>query len=160
MESAKDQGTVCRLTLEIVKTQRSGTTTNDWSIAKASILIAEDNKTNQLIVKKMLDQTGADLCFANDGVEAVERYHSFKPDLILMDLAMPHKSGLEATKDIRDFEHRTAVPEIPIIALTANAFEENKRQCEQVGMNGFLSKPVNRDALILELNRAGQAAMP
>jgi len=160
IDSVEGQGTTCRLTLEVVKTDIEKTaSSNAWTISDAAILIAEDNKTNQLIVKKMLDQTGADLCFANDGVEAVERYHSFKPDLILMDLAMPHKSGLEATKDIRSYENQKDIRQTPIIALTANAFDEDKRQCEQVGMNGFLSKPVNREVLISELTRAGQAAM-
>lgn len=159
IESAVGQGTKCRLTIELYPVETASPVEHDWDITKASILIAEDNKTNQLIVRKMLDRTGANLCFAADGEEAVEQYHSFHPDLILMDLAMPKKTGLEATEAIRAYERKSQAKETPIIALTANAFDEDKRNCERAGMNGFLSKPVNREALIKELTRAGQEAM-
>ncbi|MEM0977089.1 MAG: response regulator [Pseudomonadota bacterium] len=159
IESTPGSGTACRLTLELHKTNAEDKDLPDWNIANAAILVVEDNRTNQLIVKKMLGPTGASLFFANDGEEAVDQFHKYRPDLILMDLAMPKKTGLEATKDIRTFESESCAKPTPIIALTANAFDEDKRSCERVGMNGFLSKPVTKDALLSELQRAGQASL-
>lgn len=159
IESERGAGTTCRLMIELQASGAEEKQLDDWNISDAAILVAEDNRTNQLIVKKMLASTGASLCFANDGVEAVDKFHSFHPDLILMDLAMPNKTGLEATKDIRRFEEKSHKQQTPIIALTANAFEEDRQSCERVGMNGFLSKPVSREALINELTRAGQASL-
>ncbi|MEO1563300.1 MAG: response regulator [Pseudomonadota bacterium] len=155
IESAKGQGTTCHLTLELQPLTSKCATANAWEISKASILVAEDNKTNQLIVQKMLSPTGAALHFAKDGQEAVDQYHKLRPDIILMDLAMPKKTGIEATIDIRAYESRSKAPSTPIIALTANAFEEDQQSCVRAGMDGFLSKPVTRDALISEINRAG-----
>ena len=82
------------------------------------MLLAEDNKTNQLIVKSLLEQVGIDAIIANDGKEAVELYkgHRDKIDLILMDLHMPVMNGYEAAERIREFSS-----EVPIVAMTADA---------------------------------------
>ncbi len=115
-------------------------------VAGHRILIAEDNRTNALIVRKMLEDTGAELVFVTDGAAAVEAAGAARFDLILMDLSMPGMDGLQATREIRARETgigtRTAV-----IALTANAFEEDRLACEAAGFDDFLTKPVTRRAL-------------
>ncbi|SLN42148.1 Signal transduction histidine-protein kinase BarA [Roseovarius albus] len=113
-----------------------------------NILVAEDNKTNQFVVKKMLKDAPVKLTFANDGIEAVDHYVSVKPDIILMDMSMPRMDGLEATKAIRQMEHERTTQNCPIIALTANAMREDRDKCLQAGMNDFLSKPIIKKALL------------
>ncbi|MEM9716996.1 MAG: response regulator, partial [Pseudomonadota bacterium] len=156
IDSTVGIGTTSKLTLNLTSVETKPAQPN-WKLSEASILVAEDNKTNQLIVKKLLEPTGVKLHFADDGVAAVAGFQSLQPDLILMDLAMPNKTGLEATEEIRALEAGMSLPTTPIIALTANAFEEDRRNCERVGMNGFLTKPVNQKRLISELERAGQS---
>ncbi|WP_254054565.1 response regulator [Roseovarius sp. EL26] len=113
-----------------------------------SILVAEDNKTNQFVVKKMLKDAPVALTFANDGCEAVDHYKNARPDIILMDMSMPRMDGLEATRAIRQLEHEKTAQNCPIIALTANAMREDRDRCLQAGMNDFLSKPINKKALL------------
>ncbi|MEO0343758.1 MAG: response regulator [Pseudomonadota bacterium] len=157
IETTDGIGTICRFVFEVFPSNTKANQHSEWNLANAAVLIAEDNKTNQLIVKKMLGPTGASLFFAKDGVEAVESAQKFRPDLILMDLAMPNKTGIEATCDIRAWEAENDLKPVPIIALTANAFESDKDSCTRAGMNGFLAKPVKKKTLIAELERAGNA---
>ncbi len=117
------------------------------------ILVADDNKTNQLVVKKMLKPTGADLQFAANGQLAFEAYISAGCDLILMDLSMPILGGLEATRKIRQYEQGAALPECPIIALTANAQPSDVEACMAAGMNDFLSKPFRKAELLARILR-------
>ncbi|MCF6430078.1 ATP-binding protein [Leisingera sp. MMG026] len=117
------------------------------------ILVAEDNRTNQLVVRKMLKPTGADLQFAANGQLAFEAYISAGCDLILMDLSMPVLGGLEATRKIRQYEQDAALPECPIIALTANAQPSDVEACMAVGMNDFLSKPFRKAELLARILR-------
>lgn len=112
------------------------------------ILIAEDNRTNQLVVGKMLGATGAQLQFVPDGQQAVEAYKSGECDLILMDLSMPVLGGLEATRQIRAFEKGMARPACRIIALTANAQPSDTAACLEAGMDDFLSKPFRKGDLL------------
>lgn len=109
------------------------------------VLLAEDNKTNQLIVKSLLEQVGIDAIIANDGKEAVELYkgHRDKIDLILMDLHMPVMNGYEAAERIREFSS-----EVPIVAMTADAIFGVREKCEQSGIFHYISKPFNPDRLI------------
>lgn len=118
------------------------------SLAGRKILIAEDNRTNQLVVRKMLDPTGAELHFVPDGQQAVEAYKAAGCDLILMDLSMPVLGGLEATRQIRAFEKDAARPACKIIALTANAQPSDVEACMAAGMDDFLSKPFRKGELL------------
>jgi len=118
------------------------------SLSGRKILIAEDNRTNQLVVRKMLDPTGAELHFVPDGQQAVEAYKSGGCDLILMDLSMPVLGGLEATRQIRAFEKDAARPACKIIALTANAQPSDAEACMAAGMDDFLSKPFRKGELL------------
>lgn len=112
------------------------------------ILVAEDNKTNQLVVEKMLNTSGADLHFAENGALALEAYLASKYDLILMDLSMPVMGGLEAVQRIRQHENDTGRTKCRIIALTANAQRSDMKACSEIGMNGFLSKPFRKSDLL------------
>ncbi|WP_412555672.1 ATP-binding protein [Shimia sp. MIT1388] len=118
------------------------------SLSGRKILIAEDNRTNQLVVRKMLDPTGAELHFVPDGQQAVDVYKATGCDLILMDLSMPVLGGLEATRQIRAFEKDAARPACKIIALTANAQPSDAEACMAAGMDDFLSKPFRKGELL------------
>ncbi|PYG27993.1 ATP-binding protein [Pelagimonas varians] len=112
------------------------------------IIVADDNKTNQLLVEKILAPTGANLRFANNGQQVVEAYKSSRCDLILMDLSMPKLGGIEATHVIRAFEKKADWPACTIIALTANAQPSDVEACLAAGMNDFLTKPFRKKELL------------
>ncbi|MGB5558662.1 MAG: response regulator [Paracoccaceae bacterium] len=117
-------------------------------VTHLNILVAEDNKTNQLIVKSMLKNSSIAVTFANNGIEALSKYTEIEPDLILMDMSMPQMDGLAATLAIRKLEREQTTTYCPIIALTANAMPEDRDRCLQVGMDDFISKPINKKALL------------
>lgn len=112
------------------------------------ILVVEDNKINQKVITKILEKAGANIEVANNGREAIEKVAREKFNAILMDYQMPELDGPSATKEIRKFNK-----EVSIIALTANAFEDDKNECLLAGMNDFLSKPVNPKKLIQAILR-------
>tara|TARA_B100000497_G_scaffold113377_1_gene135116 strand:+ start:531 stop:2159 length:1629 start_codon:yes stop_codon:yes gene_type:complete len=111
------------------------------------VLVAEDSKVNQFIVKAMLDKLVYHTDVVSDGNEAVRACKKGGYDVILMDIQMPNLDGIEATRKIR----ASSVKQPAIIALTANAFEQNKEAALAAGMNGFVTKPVNLEVLANEL---------
>lgn len=113
---------------------------NDLAI---SILIAEDLEMNQILIESMLKKIlpGARLILARNGNEAVDLWLKYTPDIIFMDLQMPVKDGLEATKEIRAHE-KSSAQHTPIVALTAGATREEQQQCMEAGMDDFVTKPV------------------
>lgn len=121
---------------------------NGATLNGMKILVAEDNRVNQLVISKMLGATGADLQFVPDGAQAVEAYKSGECDLILMDLSMPVLGGLEATRQIRAYEKAQDRPACKIIAVTANAQPSDAEACMAAGMDDFLSKPFRKADLI------------
>ena len=112
-----------------------------------NILIAEDNKTNQIFIGIILKKLNHKATFAFNGKEAFEEYTKNSYDLILMDINMPVMDGVESTKKIRIYENKHQLKQITIIALTANAFESDKRNYLESGMQSVLSKPVNTEEL-------------
>ncbi len=117
----------------------------DDSNAGPRVLLAEDNLFNQKIAGSMLRLLGCQVTIANDGKQALEKAPSGEFDLIFMDCQMPEMDGYEATRQIRRIDG--PVSEIPIIALTANAFQEDRDACAESGMNDFLTKPVTKKQL-------------
>lgn len=111
----------------------------------ARILLAEDSTANQLLVTTILQHVGFNVDVANNGQEAVSAAAGKRYDLILMDMCMPEMDGLEATRIIRS-DPETA--HLPIIALTANALQEDVDNCLEAGMNGYLCKPINKDSFL------------
>ena len=116
----------------------------------ARILVAEDNEINQEVVLQLLRATGAQVTLAENGQEAVEQVRTQTFDLVLMDVQMPHMDGLEATRQIRA---QPAYRELPILAMTANAFESDRQQCLDAGMNDHLAKPIEPEQLTATLVR-------
>ena len=113
------------------------------------ILLTEDNELNREIAVELLKEEGFILDTAEDGTIAVEKMRTAKPgqyDLILMDIQMPNMNGYEATRRIRQFEN-VKKASIPILAMTANAFEEDKKMAIKAGMNGHISKPIDVNVL-------------
>ncbi len=111
---------------------------------KGRILVAEDDKNNRMVIKAFLNKMGLEPFFAYDGVEAVNLVKSGEHfDLVLMDMRMPNMDGLTATEEIRKYELVKKLKPLFIIALTANAYDEDKDRCMAAGMNDFLPKPIN-----------------
>lgn len=117
---------------------------------RLQLLVAEDNRTNRLVLEKMLKKHPVDVQFAFNGMEAVEAWQASQPDLILMDMVMPELGGPEATRLIRTAEAEQGRLPTPIVALTANAMEADREVCLSSGMNDFLSKPI-RQAVLLNM---------
>jgi signal transduction histidine kinase/DNA-binding NarL/FixJ family response regulator len=115
------------------------------------VLVAEDNKINQVVAVRLLQKRGLRPVVANNGVEALALLREHRFDLCLMDMQMPEMDGLEATRRIRAEERQTLV-RLPIIALTANAMTDHREQCLEAGMDGYLAKPIAPDALFAEID--------
>lgn len=121
------------------------------------VLVAEDNRVNCLIITKFLDGFPVELIFAEDGEKAVAKTLSERPHLVLMDVSMPRKNGLDATRDIR----AQATEQPYITALTANVDDNSRQACTDAGMDGFLSKPLARRELVaILLQVAEQSSVP
>lgn len=115
------------------------------------VLIVEDNATNQLVVRTILDQFGAQTRIAEHGEAALAMLKHTSVDLILMDCQMPVMDGYRTTQCIREGQIAACPRDIPIIALTANALEGDKEKCLQAGMNDYLRKPLDAESLRAKL---------
>jgi len=119
-------------------------------ITDARILLVEDNKINQQVALLMLKNLGYSADVAHNGAQALLALERAHYDLVLMDCMMPEMDGLEATKRMRDFGGHSAT--VPVIAMTASAFDDDRVACLTAGMNDFLSKPVNEEDLGAKLS--------
>ena len=128
---------------------------SEKSIKGLHILLAEDNELNMEIAEFVLQNEGADVTKAWDGQEAVELFRNSEPgefDVILMDIMMPVMNGYEATKMIRSLEREDAKT-IPIIAMTANAFTEDRIRAKESGMDEHIAKPVDVELLVKVIHK-------
>jgi two-component system, sensor histidine kinase and response regulator len=124
-------------------------------LPRLRVLVAEDNAVNQIIITRLLEKLGHEVIMTADGKAAVEGAFRASPDLILMDVQMPEMDGLEATRTIRARED-AARPRVPIIALTAHAMSSDQQRCLDAGMNGHLTKPIDRRAVVAVLEAVGR----
>jgi two-component system sensor histidine kinase/response regulator len=134
---------------QMLPPHEGGTDTAD-EFTGVRILLAEDNVTNQFVALELLGGLGIELEIAVNGIEAVEMVRKKRYDAVLMDMQMPEMDGLEATRQIRA---DPAFSDLPIIAMTANAMKADVDACLAAGMNHFVSKPVERGALVQSLRR-------
>ena len=131
------------------------TDASEKSIKGLHILLAEDNELNMEIAEFVLQDEGADVTKAWDGQEAVELFRNSAPgefDVILMDIMMPVMNGYEATKMIRSLDREDA-KEVPIIAMTANAFTEDRIRAKEAGMDEHVAKPVDVELLVRVIHK-------
>lgn len=115
--------------------------------AKLEILVAEDNLINQKVIELILETLGYDVDMVNNGIEVLKTLEQKSYDVILMDMQMPEMDGLETTRIIR----KSTLPQPWIIALTGNAFNEDRQTCADAGMNDFLTKPIEIPELMKSL---------
>ncbi|MBI4904021.1 MAG: PAS domain S-box protein [Acidobacteria bacterium] len=124
----------------------------------ANVLVAEDNPINQRLAVRLLEKFGCRAMLAANGREAIEKWEKGDFDLILMDCHMPEMDGYEATMELRRRERNNGRERVPIVAMTANALEGDRERCLKVGMDDFLSKPVQVDLLQSTLQRWAECA--
>ena len=131
------------------------------NVAGMHILLCEDHPMNQAITKKLLEKQGAIVHIASDGEKGVAAFRSSPEgyfDMVLMDIRMPVLDGYETAIEIRSMSRRDAAT-VPIIAMTADAFDEDVRKCLKVGMNDHIAKPVDPDRLYQTIARYGKAGV-
>ena len=112
-----------------------------------SVLVVEDNEVNRMIAREVLQSLGLNVIEAGNGVQALEQLASNSVDVVLMDCQMPVMDGYAATQEIRKREARMGLPRLPVLALTADAFEEDAVRSRDAGMDAHLAKPYTRDQL-------------
>ncbi|MBU8892766.1 MAG: response regulator [Bacteroidales bacterium] len=151
VESKKDKGSIFYFTIPFIKLAKyennkiiqTSMITNKFIWSNKTILIAEDEDSNYRYLEMVLNKTKAKVVWARDGVEAISMCKQHEPDLILMDIKMPNMDGLEATREIKK-----TYPEIPVIAQTAYAMENDERLSLEAGCNSYLSKPIKANKLL------------
>jgi signal transduction histidine kinase/AmiR/NasT family two-component response regulator len=131
---------------------------NDMSTLR--VLAAEDNPTNQLVLKTLLQFAEVDVVIVENGAQALEAWSAQAWDLILMDVQMPVMDGPTATREIRRREAEQRLPRTPIIALTANTMSHQIAEYMAAGMDGHIAKPIEADALFQALSSIGDAGEP
>jgi CheY-like chemotaxis protein len=141
----------------ITNTEKSNT--DDCSLSSyGTILVVEDNQVNRKVVQAMLQKNGYIVQSAEHGKLALDAIREgLKPDVILMDCQMPIMDGFEATRAIRDWEASHHHLGIPIVALTAGAFAEDRERCMSAGMNDFLTKPIDVHTLLATIKKYTQS---
>ena len=117
---------------------------------RKTVLLVEDNEDNLVVYRTILEHVGYEVLEARDGEEGVNRARRDKPDLILMDISIPKLDGWAATRRLKA---DAATREIPIIALTAHALDEDRQRAIEVGCDGYLAKPIEPRRVVQEVER-------
>ena len=121
-------------------------------IGARRVLLAEDHPVNQLLLTRLLESEGLEVVQAQNGAEALSQVGEADFDLVLMDLRMPVLDGFEAARRIREQELRTG-GHVPIVGMTVEPDADHAARCRDIGMDGFLAKPIDRERLLSELRR-------
>ena len=119
----------------------------------ANVLVTEDNMINQKLIKRILEEHGIRVDIANNGLESFEKRRNSSYDLIFMDIQMPVMDGIEATREILDYEEDEELTHVPIVALTANALKGDRERFLAEGMDEYITKPIETTELLYILNR-------
>ncbi|WGW01818.1 response regulator [Vibrio sp. YMD68] len=159
VESTLGQGSCFTVRIPVNKKKprshtKKKTAIPNFSPEMKNVLVVEDTKTNQMVIRLLLEKHGYNVTTLSNGREAVEHLNNDsanKIDVVIMDISMPIMDGLTATKEIRTFNKA-----IPIIALTAHAMEKDKQDCLEAGMNMFVSKPIRRQEILQALYEVAQ----
>ena len=114
------------------------------------LLLVEDNEDNRTIYSTLLRHLGYEVIEAQNGVQAIELARSERPDLILMDISIPEMDGWEATRILRG---DPVTKDVPIVALTAHALEDDRERAAEVGFSSYLAKPIEPRAVLAEVRR-------
>jgi PAS domain S-box-containing protein len=140
---------------EIVPSRMKSTSNASFGkrFSHVRILLAEDNITNQQVAVGILNKLGFRVDVAANGVEAVKALETLPYDLVLMDMKMPEMDGIEATRAIRDPQSRVLNHQVTIVAMTANAMQGDREKCVQAGMDDYLTKPIERPALVAVMEK-------
>lgn len=150
ISSQVNQGTTTRIKLQFEIASENelenNQETNIIDFKGKHILLAEDNDLNAEIAMTLLTDYGLIVDRVSDGAACVKQVKEKEYDVVLMDIQMPNMDGYQATQKIREFS------DIPIVAMTANAFEEDKQKALSVGMNGYIAKPIDMDKVIKTLS--------
>jgi signal transduction histidine kinase len=121
---------------------------SDSLMRTGQVMLVEDNVVNRKVAEFLLKKLGLEFLSVENGQEAVNALRNgARPNLILMDMQMPVMDGVTATEHIRAMEAQAGTGRLPIIALTANAFEDDRQRCREAGMDDFITKPINMEAL-------------
>ncbi|USD39947.1 response regulator [Vibrio sp. SCSIO 43135] len=140
-----------QITLNLAQSLTSNVEPSTHQMASAlsgiRVLVAEDNKANQLVIKNMFLHAGIQIDLVENGVQAVEQVQEYSYDIVFMDISMPQMDGMTATQKIRALDDPT-ISTLPIVALTAHALTGDKEQFLKAGMSDYLSKPVRLSQLI------------
>lgn len=159
VESEKGKGTKFEITIPYkyaeAHVEKSSMQGSSASIEGLTVLLAEDNELNMEIAEYILTDAGANVIRAYNGKEAFEIFKNSEPDtinVVLTDVSMPFMDGLEETRKIRSLD-RTDAKTVPIIAMTANLFDTDKKACADAGMTGFVPKPLNISELLCTISK-------
>ncbi len=161
VESELNRGTdvFIEIPLKRVDEARNSITSNQSKELKSPIhiLVVEDNKLNQMVMRKLLSSfDNVSFSVVENGKEAIDALKKGVYDLVLMDLQMPEMDGYEATERIRGGELGKVIGGIPIIAVTADAMQETRQRVLDLGMNDYMTKPVNRDLLLQKIKNCSE----
>ncbi|MEZ7197403.1 response regulator [Pseudodesulfovibrio karagichevae] len=134
---------------------------DDGTDKPVHILIAEDSESNQMLLSLYFSDSGYTLDFAENGREAVARFKNGSYELVLMDIFMPIMDGLDATREIRNFEKEHGLRPVPIVAVSANAFAEDRQRSMKAGCSDFMAKPIRKVPLLKFIARTlGETPRP
>ncbi|SFU12331.1 Signal transduction histidine kinase [Algoriphagus locisalis] len=162
INSVKNKGTQVSIKLEIEKSEKSLQNQELMTPSQSEklmngkhLLVVEDNTVNQLVIKSILRKwKGVTFDFANHGIEALEAMKTSAYDVVLMDLQMPEMDGYEATQEIRSGNSGMNSKDIPIIAVTADTTEKTKNRVFAIGMDAYITKPIDQELLFSSVEKA------